>query len=470
VDVENYSPQEIIANNPTIAYEHNIYNLQNRLARLEKYDTTHTLTDAVEYKYNDAGIRVQKIEDPDGAAEVTTYLVDSYNHTGYAQTLEEDGPAGLKTYTIGDDILSEAVDSGTAKHLLYDGHGSTRQLVSGSVGSTTIHDDFSYDGYGVLLQQESVAQNDPGKVAQQQTSLLYAGEHFDVDSQNYYLRARWYDSSNGRFNRTDPFSGDTQDPQSLHKYLYCHANPVNGLDPSGMMTLGQVLIRVSLLGALIGLNLGGIAGGSQGAIRGMLTGAALAPLLALAIILGGGSVIAPLLGVNAATGIFITHTAVTAIFVALGLRQFSKSESGRAKAAVLVAVVIIVAFWAFSAYAFYKGSLPARLPQDKNVDPTPPPVKETNRPIGTSSTQNARLQQDIGTLKAMGADNFRVNQHQVNVKNVRVGINRPDCQFTLNNKRFYLEYETTGSTRGPVHAARIQANDPKSTVIVIEQD
>lgn len=24
-----------------------------------------------------------------------------------------------------------------------------------------------------------------------------------------------------------------QDPQSLHKYLYCHANPVNGIDPSG---------------------------------------------------------------------------------------------------------------------------------------------------------------------------------------------------------------------------------------------
>jgi hypothetical protein len=31
----------------------------------------------------------------------------------------------------------------------------------------------------------------------------------------------------------DSFAGDSSDPRSLHKYLYAHANPVNGLDPSG---------------------------------------------------------------------------------------------------------------------------------------------------------------------------------------------------------------------------------------------
>jgi RHS repeat-associated protein len=213
-----------------VSYE---YNLQNRLARVTTVDYISTTTTVVEYKYNDEGIRVQKTEDPDGEAITTTYLVDSYNHTGYTQTLEENGPAGIKTYTIGDDILTEAVDDGMPKHLLYDGHGSTRQLVSGSVGSMTIQDDFSYDGYGVLLQQESVAQNNPGKVDQQQTNLLYAGEHFDVDSQSYYLRARWYNPLTGLFNRMDPYAGNNSDPQSLHKYLYCHADPTNATDPSG---------------------------------------------------------------------------------------------------------------------------------------------------------------------------------------------------------------------------------------------
>jgi len=31
----------------------------------------------------------------------------------------------------------------------------------------------------------------------------------------------------------DPFGGNNQDPQSLHKYLYAHCNPTNNIDPSG---------------------------------------------------------------------------------------------------------------------------------------------------------------------------------------------------------------------------------------------
>jgi hypothetical protein len=48
-----------------------------------------------------------------------------------------------------------------------------------------------------------------------------------------------------------------QDPQSLHKYLYCHANPVNGFDPTGQfgdfsitglitrMAIGMVITEIS---------------------------------------------------------------------------------------------------------------------------------------------------------------------------------------------------------------------------------
>ncbi|MDR2440896.1 MAG: hypothetical protein LBE12_16160, partial [Planctomycetaceae bacterium] len=48
-----------------------------------------------------------------------------------------------------------------------------------------------------------------------------------------YLRARYYDPVTGRFNRLDPFFGNLSDPQSLHKYLYTHVEPVNNVDPSG---------------------------------------------------------------------------------------------------------------------------------------------------------------------------------------------------------------------------------------------
>jgi hypothetical protein len=46
-------------------------------------------------------------------------------------------------------------------------------------------------------------------------------------------QARYLNPNTGRFQTMDSYEGNTQDPASLHKYLYAHANPVNGIDPSG---------------------------------------------------------------------------------------------------------------------------------------------------------------------------------------------------------------------------------------------
>jgi hypothetical protein len=43
---------------------------------------------------------------------------------------------------------------------------------------------------------------------------------------------------------------------------------------------------------------------------------------------------------------------------------------------------------------------------------------------------------------------------------VRVGINRPDLQYTLNGQRFYEEYETSSLSAAEEHGPRILANDP----------
>ena len=283
-----------------VTYE---YNLQNRLSHIET-DYQDGTVDITEYQYNTSGIRTRKqtwslIEDDHQNDDVTTvYLVDTQNHTGYAQVLEEmifnssnpdpinDTPADLITYTIADDILSQAADSGTARQLLYDGHGSTRQLVSGTAGSTTIHDDFSYDAYGTMLQNESTASSNPAKTPNQPTNLLYAGEHFDTDAQSYYLRARWYDQNNGRFNRMDDYSGSPHDPQSLHKYLYAHCNPVNNIDPSGMFTMKGLFISIGI-GALVGAIAGGIYAKltNKNIWKGIFIGAALGAISGAAIYL-----------------------------------------------------------------------------------------------------------------------------------------------------------------------------------------
>ena len=108
-----------------------------------------------------------------------------------------------------------------------------------------------------------------------------------------------------------------------------------------------------------------------------------------------------------------------------------------------------------------------RLPQDVAVDPIGPDTLALDRPVGLSPTQNAQVQADIAQAQAEGATDFRVNQQQVDASGNRVGINRPDLQYTdANGNRIYVEYDAPSSTRGPGHETRILANDPNGTVIL----
>ncbi|MCK4913049.1 MAG: RHS repeat-associated core domain-containing protein [Planctomycetes bacterium] len=121
---------------------------------------------------------------------------------------------------IGHDVIAQATGSNNPKYFLYDGHGSVRHLAD-NTGAIT--ESYNYDAYGNRLDSTSAS-----------TNLLYSGEWYDSDAAQYYLRARWYSPANGLFNRMDPFAGNRQDPQSLHKYLYVHCNPINSIDPTGM--------------------------------------------------------------------------------------------------------------------------------------------------------------------------------------------------------------------------------------------
>jgi hypothetical protein len=61
-----------------------------------------------------------------------------------------------------------------------------------------------------------------------------------------------------------------------------------------------------------------------------------------------------------------------------------------------------------------------------------------------------------------------VNQQQVTASGRRVGINRPDLQYTNRfGVRVYVEYERRtrrGIIRGKAHARRLRANDPFSII------
>lgn len=106
-----------------------------------------------------------------------------------------------------------------------------------------------------------------------------------------------------------------------------------------------------------------------------------------------------------------------------------------------------------------------RLARDLAVNPTAPRALPLRRPISQSASQNAFLQEHIAGLRARGATDFRVNQQQVNINGVRVGINRPDLQYTLNGQRYYEEFETRSIGDAWAHKPRIMANDPRGEFI-----
>jgi len=204
------------------------YNLKNRLASVTTGGTT------VSYKYNPDGIRVKA----DDGTNVTEYLLDPFNHTGYAQVFKEKQGATETAYIIGLDVLAQATGTADPQYLLYDGHGSVRHLAN-STGAIT--ESYAYDGYGNALNFN------PADAA---TELLYAGEIWDSHWGGPYLRNRYYDPSTGRLNRLDSDPGNLRDPQSLHKYLYAYCDPINLIDPSGEFSLSDVTSAISIGGKI----------------------------------------------------------------------------------------------------------------------------------------------------------------------------------------------------------------------------
>lgn len=223
--------------------------------RMSGVDTDDDSVADVTYEYNDNGFRVQKTE----GTVLTMFLVDTQNHTGHAQVMEATVDDNLEqAYLIGNDVVAQGESDGTVYYLVSDGHGSTRALVNSNGQIVTPTNDssatftqlFAYTAYGEahgFVEDAAL------------TTLLYSGEWTEVSVGMQYLRARFYDPATSRFNRVDDYAGNNQDPQSLHKYLYTHADPVNGIDPSGLLAsstltanaIGSSLTLTNLVGTYL---------------------------------------------------------------------------------------------------------------------------------------------------------------------------------------------------------------------------
>jgi len=156
----------------------------------------------------------------------TGYVVDT--RLPYASVVEEysgttlDNGTLAARYDYGDDLvrMDRTTPSVSTSYYLYDGLGSTRQLVN---TSGTVTDTWGYSAFGEQVSRTGSTVN----------SFLFNAQQFDQPTGTYFLRARYYDQSNGRFLSQDPFGGGDNDPISLHRYLYASVDPIGRDDPGG---------------------------------------------------------------------------------------------------------------------------------------------------------------------------------------------------------------------------------------------
>jgi hypothetical protein len=209
---------------------YHLWDLRNRMVGIT-LDNDGNATDPNEttYAYDSHAVRVSQITYATPANSAIVYLNDANNPTGYAKALEKKTGTSVSaaasstpntTYVLGLRVEGQK-DSTSTVWFERDGHGSNRGLIetNGTVSASYDYNAFG-DPIGFTLDSTT------------RTIELFGGDGvYDSATGWTYHLARW---RNGfRFTSFDSYEGDSEDPQSLHKYLYVNANPINGIDPSG---------------------------------------------------------------------------------------------------------------------------------------------------------------------------------------------------------------------------------------------
>ena len=127
---------------------------------------------------------------------------------------EEGGDKETAGYCLGAGI--EAVRRGQRTYYYHPDEQLSTALITDETG--TIKNQYRYDAFGAGLE---VSEELPNRIR-------YTSQQYDEVTEQYYLRARYYNPIRGRVLQEDVYQGD-----GLNLYAYCRNNPVVYWDPSG---------------------------------------------------------------------------------------------------------------------------------------------------------------------------------------------------------------------------------------------
>ena len=134
------------------------------------------------------------------------------------EVVSEEDTSGLNRLIRATELIaanSGADSARTYYHYASDEMGSTTHIVD---EAGAVQNRYEYDAWGNITAQEEAIPN----------RFKFTGQQFDPVTQQYYLRARFYNPVVARFTQEDTYRGD-----GLNLYAYCESNPVLYTDPSG---------------------------------------------------------------------------------------------------------------------------------------------------------------------------------------------------------------------------------------------
>jgi RHS repeat-associated protein len=182
------------------------YNQFNQLINV-KYNITGELI--TEYFYDSNGERVKKVE---YSSNTTTYYLGSF-----ISIVNSSGTYNESYYYYYDKLVGRKDFNGNIYFYHPDYLGST-SLVTDISGNVVA--DLSYEPFGELSESSD-------------ERYTYTGHESDSETDNLYMKARYYDSEIGKFMQPDNIIGDIYNPQDLNKYAYVRNNPYKYTDPNG---------------------------------------------------------------------------------------------------------------------------------------------------------------------------------------------------------------------------------------------
>ncbi len=188
-------------------------NVVNHYNALNQLTGTLTKNYKVSFTYDAEGLRTGKTVN----GEKTVYVWDGDQ---VVMELSEGGKV-QKRYIRGNDLVyADKGDEMEKTYYVTDTHGNVVQLLdeTGNVTKT-----YEYDSFGNEVNPDKKDEN----------PFRYCGEYYDKETEEVYLRARYYEPSVGRFITRDTYTGESDEPLSLHLYTYCENDGVNAWDPSG---------------------------------------------------------------------------------------------------------------------------------------------------------------------------------------------------------------------------------------------